>query len=308
MAVQHAAPSASGPDAAQGAASVGASVGAIGDHLTAVRRLGRGGLSEVYQVWSSRWWSSFACKTLPADACHDGAARRALLREGRILRAVAHPGIVRLFEIQAGPRPYLVLEYLGGPLASDLVDRHGPLPVDAAVRLAMHVGAALVHVHRRGYLHLDVKPENVAIVDSRPILFDFSLARRQGPHRPAYREGTPAAMAPEQCLRHHLAPATDVFGLGYLLYRLLTGHQPFRAGRRAGLDGAEPAASPDRVASLALAYPQLVDDPTPLSGYRPELPVELERVVLGCLKRDPADRFQEMSALIGALAPFAQPA
>src|SRR5437016_2116688 len=139
----------------------------------------------------------------------------------------------------------------------------------------MDVSAALLHVHGRGYLHLDVKPENVVIVDGHAVLIDFSLARRRGPRRPAYRVGTRSSMAPEQCLRLPLSPATDVFGLGCLLYRLLCGNRPF------------PSGCDDPGAAIEQRYPQLVHDPAPLSSIGLELPDALETVVLRCLQRNP---------------------
>ena len=266
---------------------------ALGEDLLVMRRLGGGGLAQVYQVWSFRHCAVFACKTPRIDCGDTSALSHALTREGQVLRAVAHPGIVRLFEIRAHPRPCLLLEFLDGPRASDLLQQHGRLPRLAAVRLAMHLGTTLLHVHRRDYLHLDVKPENVIVVSGRPVLFDFSLARRQSPHRPAFREGTRLNMAPEQCLRHPLSPATDVFGLGCLLYRLLSGERPFRAG------------SHEANAALEMRYPQVVDDPPPLRQHQPHLPRGLESVVLRCLRRDPTERYPEMGSLLRALAPFA---
>lgn len=264
----------------------------FGQDLVVTRLLGGGGLAHVYQVWSARRCAVFACKTLRDEWDDTAALSRVLTREGQVLRTVAHPRIVRLFEIGTDPRPYLLLEYLDGPRASDLLKQHGRLPRLAAVRLAMHVGASLLHVHRRGYLHLDVKPENVIVVGNRPVLFDFSLARRQSARHPAWRMGTRPNMAPEQCLRLPLSPATDVFGLGCLLYRLLSGERPFRTGLR------------DENASLETCYPQLVDDPLPLRQHQPHMPRGLEAIVMRCLRRDPSERYQEMDSLLRALAPF----
>jgi eukaryotic-like serine/threonine-protein kinase len=115
----------------------------IGDELTVLGRLGRGGLSEVHLVWSARYGATFACKLLRPALCDDPASRRALLREGRILKAVAHPRIVRLFEAAGCAQPYLLLQYLDGPSASWLLRQHGRFPVEAAVRLALHVATAL---------------------------------------------------------------------------------------------------------------------------------------------------------------------
>jgi len=266
---------------------------ALGDHLTIIRPVSDGGLGEVYLAWSSRYWTTFACKTVRPDLADDPELRRALLREGRVLRAVAHPRIVQLFEIGDGPVPYLLLEYLDGPTIVDLCRRFGPLRPEDAARLAMHVASALLHVHRRGYLHLDVKPGNVLLVHGYPTLIDFSLARRRSQGRPAEAHGTPPYMAPEQCLRRPLSPATDVFGVGCLLYKLLSGRSPFP-------DGVE-----DEAAPLELRYPQLLERAPDLATIRPEAPSELAALVATCLDRDPGARYADMLSLLYALAPFA---
>jgi serine/threonine protein kinase len=267
----------------------------IGDHLTIVRTVHDGGLGQVYLVWSSRQWAPFACKTLLPELADEPWAQRALVREGQILRTVAHPRIVRLYELVERPAPYLLLEYLEGPTIVDLCRRAGALPSEAAVRLTMHLAAALLHVHRRGYLHLDVKPGNVLLVNGYPKLIDFSLARRRSAGRPAEVHGTPAYMAPEQCLRKRLTPATDVFGLGCVLHKMLGGRSPFRAGVE------------DSDAPLELRYPQLLEPAPDLRLVRSDLPPGLAEIVARCLSRAPDTRYEDMAALLYDLAPFAGP-
>jgi serine/threonine protein kinase len=138
-----------------------------------------------------------------------------------------------------------------------------------------------------------VKPGNVIVTGGHPMLLDFSLARRWAAGRPRYYEGTQPYMAPEQCLRRQLTPATDVFGLGCLLYELLSGELAFR-------DGVD-----DDRAPLVDRYPQLESRPTPLRAHRPELPRELAAVIERCLRFDPSERYRGMEDVAGALVPLA---
>jgi serine/threonine protein kinase len=186
----------------------------IGADLTVLGTVDDGGTEPVYIVWHGRGWCAMACK-VSRSAQHTR-------REAALLRRFAHPNIVRF--LGAGEPSHILMEFLEGPTLLQLIrsGRHGRLPVADALRAAMHVGAALVHVDERGYLHLDVKPSNVIVARGRPVLFDFGSARRLGRGRPRSIIGTDEYMAPEQCRRAQLTPATDVFGLGATLYEMLT--------------------------------------------------------------------------------------
>jgi serine/threonine protein kinase len=247
----------------------------IGTDLTVLGTVDDGGTEPVYLVWHGQAWCGMACK-LSRSARH---ARR----EAALLRRFAHPNIVRF--LGAGEPPHILMEFLEGPTLLQLIrsGRHGRLPVADALRAAIHVGAALVHVHEHGYLHLDVKPSNVIVGRGRPVLFDFGSARRRGRGRPRSIIGTDEYMAPEQCRRGQLTPATDVFGLGATLYEMLTGRLPFAKGD---------ARSP---------FPQCTAVPRPPRAFRRDVSGELERLVLACLARDPRDRPGSPAALLPEL-------
>jgi serine/threonine protein kinase len=237
----------------------------IGRDLTVLGAVAKvRGRHPVYVVWRHGAWCPMACKVF-RTAAHAA-------RERAVLQAVAHPNIVRVFG--TAPRATLLLEFLEGPtLAAHLDARpRGRLAVADALRCAIHVGAALQHVHAQGYLHLDVKPGNVILAAGRPVLFDFGSARRLGDPRPASVAGTDPYMAPEECRLGEITPAADVFSLGATLFELLSGELPFPEGKRG-----EP-------------YPQLTCPPARLRSLRPGLPHGLEALVLACLARDPADR------------------
>ena len=130
-----------------------------------------------------------------------------------------------------GTQPAFWMEFLEGPsFLHELLNSRPKrrLGVHDALRLSIHIGAALGHVHERGLLHLDVKPSNIIVVKGRPVLCDFGIARWQrAKRRPNRPIGTEGFMAPEEWLLEKMTPAADIFGLGVTLYELLTGKLPF---------------------------------------------------------------------------------
>lgn len=270
---------------------------AVGDRiagdLTVTGHLAAGRLGHLYQVWSAGEWCALTCKILMPALRGDRAAAAALRREARILRSLDHPNLIRGYGYgEHDGLPYLLMEYIEGPSLFDLLERRPGrrLGVQDAVRAAIHVGAGLYHLHRHGWLHLDVKPANLLLRGAVPVLVDFDAARRCQPGlRPRLRLGTAPYMAPEQVRREPLSPATDVYGLGAVLYELVTGRWPFEAvyTREEPRTGAE------------AAYPQLGAAPPPSpQRFNAEVPGSLADVILRCLAADPADRFDSMHPLL----------
>lgn len=236
----------------------------IGNDLTVLGAIDEGGLDAVYVVWHNHAWCPMACKVF-----RSGQQAR---READILAALAHPNIVR--PLGLGDPAYLLMEYLEGPTLSRLIKTvpQRRLRISDALRVAIHLGAALTHMHQRGFLHLDVKPRNTIVTRGRPVLFDFGTARPQGQWEQALLEGTDPYMAPEQCRQEPVSPATDVYALGVTLYEVLAGRRPFPDGRR------------------RRSFPQLTQSPTPLRRCRGSIPAALEDIVLQCMNANPALR------------------
>jgi serine/threonine protein kinase len=176
------------------------------------------------------------------------------------------------------------MEFLEGPTLHQLLNGRPKrrLGIHDALRISIHIGGALGHVHDRGLLHLDVKPSNVVVVKGRPILCDFGIARWQADPRPSRVYGTETYIAPEVCLLEEITPAADIFGLGATLYELLTGKLPFP---EKGKD--EP-------------YPQVLQAPSSIRQHRPAVPIGLEKLVLSCLSRDPKAR-PNLAALLPSI-------
>jgi serine/threonine protein kinase len=249
----------------------------IGDQLTVLGLLDKRRRHPVYIVWHDRAWCPMACKAF--------RSLRKARREAEFLSALCHPNIVRLLGV--GKPAHLLTEFLEGPTLSQLLDSKPRqwLSVADSVRVAIHLGSALAHVHDRGLLHLDVKPSNVIIAHGRPVLFDFGSARRQDEERPPYPAGTEGYIAPEEYLRRKVTPAADVYALGVTLYEMLLGDMPFP------------------VATSRNPHPGLRRLPDPIRPLRPAVPMALEQLVMRCLARDPADR-PTLATLLPALHEF----
>jgi serine/threonine protein kinase len=267
----------------------------IAGDLTVTGHLAAGRAAHLYQVWSARDWCAYTCKILSPGYARSKPLVGALRREARILRAVGHPNIVHCYGVgEHEGLPYLLLEYLvGASLLEVLENQHmRRLEITDAVRASIHIGAALYHLHRRGFLHLDLKPANLLLRDGVPVLIDLDGARRADPClRPRRRPGTAPYMAPEQARREPLGAAADVYGLGALLFELLTGRWVY-----------EDIYDEPQADGRPRQFPQADGEPAPSPRrYRPDIPETLEQTVLSCLALDPADRFPSMHPVLLAL-------
>ena len=191
----------------------------IGENLTVLQRLNRGMDDPVLLVWSHRDWCPIVCKMFRSLS----RARR----EAKALTSLNHPNIVRCLGVQEPD--YVLMEYLDGRTLGTVIEERpsGCLSVSDAIRVAIHLGAALEHIHAKGFVHLDVKPANVMIVHGRPVLFDFGSLRERGVERPAQVHGTDPYIAPEEWRLEATDTAADVFSLGVTIYEMLTGDLPF---------------------------------------------------------------------------------
>ena len=206
-----------------------------------VRVLGRGGFGVVYEARDRELQRLVAFKALRPGRALDAKQADALRREAEAAAKLNHPNVVTVHDFGTCPAgPYLILELLRGDPLSRRLER-GPLPPHEAVRIASGVAQALVHAHGAGVVHRDLKPGNVFLGQGGSVkVLDFGLARILGVG--GAQGGTPGYMAPEQCRGEREDERTDLFGLGVLLFRMLTGAMPFAvvAGRSAVLDGSAP--------------------------------------------------------------------
>ena len=258
------------------------------EHLSRTRRL------DTFEVWSDERACSCVAKALRPDRVDDERARAALRREGRLLSELAHPHIVRGYELLEDS-PIAVMETLAGETLGHLLDR-GALDTDEVAWLGLQLASALRYLHRHGLLHLDVKPSNVIASAGRAVLIDLSLAREPGRYRAGL--GTWCYLSPEQARGEQLSSAADVWGLGALLYEAATGEPAFE-------DDATLASSEDTWQTgeqLDAGFPQL-------ESRAPRAEGPLGPLIDACLEPDPHGRptLPELAARLRPHAPGAHP-
>ncbi len=260
--------------------------------------LGRGQGGTVYRGWQRSLQRPVAVKILHSSLLSDVAMRRRFDREARAVARLAHPSVVALHAVGATSdgAPCLVMELAAGQTLEAAL-ASGPLPVETACAIAEQVAEALAHAHAAGVVHRDLKPANIMLVTEpggvlRVKVLDFGVARLADGARTLVEGaltaagavlGTPHYVAPEQARGETVGPAADLYSLGVVLYRMVTGCVPF--------DGP----------GVAVMLAHLHQAPPAPSSLRP-LPEPLEHLILRCLAKSAADRFASAADLAAALA------
>ncbi len=248
--------------------------------------IGRGGMGLVFRARQAGLGREVAVKVIRSGGLAGPVERRRFQAEAKAAADLDHPNIVPIYEVgRVRGRPYFSMKLVAGGSLSRHARRIGA-DFAATARLVAVVARAVDHAHARGFVHRDLKPGNILIDDrDRPYVTDFGLAKRVGSGRGLTQVGmpvgTPGYMAPEQAAGLvEVGPAADVYGLGAILYKLLTGRPPH--------------AGPGPVGALVAA---LEDEPTPPRRLRPEVPRDLERICQRCLEREPRRRYPSAAAL-----------
>ena len=259
--------------------------------------LGVGGMAEVYRAFDAGLERDVAVKVLSGPLATDAGYVRRFRDEARRVAALSHPHIVPIYAFGEEPERgllYLVMPVVPGSLRDHLMT-HGRLPADQAVEIVYQVASGLEAAHEAGFVHRDVKPENILLdAQGQALLTDFGIAREVTVLRQAgtmrtlsatgLPVGTPEYMAPEQLRGESADQRVDVYALGAVLYELLTGSVPHEAP------------TPYEVAALALMAPL-----TPPSSRNPQVGKALERVVTRALAREPGERYPDVQHFVTAL-------
>lgn len=261
------------------------------------RRIGVGGMGEVYLAEHRLLKRPCAVKLIRPDSMSDPKALSRFEREVRITATLSHPNTVEVYDYgRTGAGVYYyVMEYLPGLSLTDLVERHGPLPMGRVVYLLRQVCQSLGEAHAAGLIHRDIKPSNIFVsrrrADDVAKLLDFGLALpttetgEPDLSGEARIFGTPQFMSPEQAQGGaELDGRSDIYSLGAVVYYALTGRPPFSG-----------------YAGMRLLIAHAREPAPPLSLSRGDLAADLEQAVMKCLAKDPADRFPDVESLGRAL-------
>ncbi len=260
----------------------------LGDYRL-LRRLGRGGMAEVYLAEQLSLKRQVAFKVLRADLAENEDYVRRFHHEAQAAATLVHANIVQIHEVgQFEGVHFIAQEYVQGKNLREYLDRHGVVDVRLAVHIARQVAAALQQAAEQRIVHRDIKPENILIAATGEVkVADFGLARvlRDGEQlnltQVGVTMGTPLYMSPEQVEGKPLDHRSDLYSLGVTFYHMLAGQPPFRGE-----------------SALAVAVQHLKSAPEPLANVRPEVPEALCRIVHRLLEKDPANRYESGRELL----------
>lgn len=240
-----------------------------------VRPLGHGAMATVDLAHDVELDRPVALKRLAENLARDEELRRRFLREARLAARLAHPNVVRVFDVgEDDGRPFIAMEYVEGETLAELVARRGRLRVDEAATLGTQMCAGLAAVHAAGLVHRDVKPQNLLLsTDAVLKLGDFGIAAGQDGTRLTLAGtvlGTAGYLAPEQARGEQVTAAADIYAVGAVLYELLTGEPSRTAGSLAELGSENGFEPPDLAARVPNAPPELVAAVKACLSVRPE--------------------------------------
>ena len=256
------------------------------------RELGEGGMATVYLAEDVRHHRKVALKVLRPDLAATLGPER-FLREIEIAAGLTHPHIVPLHDSgEADGFLFYVLPYIEGESLRDRLVREGELPITEAIRILRDVVDGLAHAHDHGVVHRDIKRDNVMLSGRHALVTDFGVAKAvseaTGRHQlttVGVALGTPAYMSPEQAeAADHIDHRADIYAVGALGYELLAGAPPF--------SGKSPQMT--LVAHVTQA-------PKPVTEHRSSVPPALAHLVMRCLEKKPADRWQSAEEMLGKL-------
>jgi serine/threonine protein kinase len=248
--------------------------------------ISRSGVASIYRAMDLTTNKAVAVKIPHIQFESDSASFTRFQREAEIGKTLNHPNILQFIEVPRQSRPYIVMEYLQGRPLSAVMEEVRPLPISDAVQIARALCSALAHMHENKIVHRNLKPQNVIICDDGTIrIIDFAIAKSSAMRRITFAGfspamGTPDYMAPEQVKGRRGDERTDIYGLGAMLYEMVTGKVPF--------EGPNP---------FIVMNSRLTGDPVAPRKVNPEISEELEEIILHAMEREPHRRYPSAAAM-----------
>jgi serine/threonine protein kinase len=266
--------------------------------------LGQGGMGVVYRARDLKLERPVALKVLPSDLTADEDRRKRFMLEARAAARISHPAIAQVYDVdEQDGTIFIAMELIEGKTVRTVID-NGELDLLGAIDIAYQVAGGLARAHAAGILHRDIKPANVIQTpDGHVKILDFGIAKLLNPDSSTLMltasgdspaalaqtqtgslKGTPAYMSPEQIKGERLDARSDIFSLGIMLFEMATGKVPF-----------------PRATMMEMIQAILFAEPPDMNSIRPNLPVDLRRIVSKCLQKRPDDRFPDARSLLEEL-------
>ena len=258
---------------------------ALEDRYQVLKELGRGGMGIVLQAYDKQLKEQVAIKILSPVLSTDPDALERLKREVTSARRVTHPNVIRIHDIsELNDLHFISMEFFEGMSLKDYIKQRGPVSLMPALNIASQICDGLEAAHRKGVIHRDLKSQNIIIGPSLQIkIIDFGLAHSEnleGLTATGLIMGTPEYMAPEQVAGKSVDERADIYSLGIILYEMFTGRVPFTGD-----------------SAIAVGFKQLREDPTKPHEINPQIPPEVESVILKALEKNPLSRFLSVTEL-----------
>ena len=258
-----------------------------------IEEIGRGGMGRVYKVFDAEIQEKVALKLIKPEIAADASSIERFRNELKFARKVAHRYVSQMFDLGTHEGTYFItMEYVTGEDLKNFIRRAGHLSVSKALTVAQQIAEGLSEAHRLGVVHRDLKPRNIIIdKDGNARIMDFGIARSvssKGITEKGIMVGTPEYMSPEQTEMIEVDHRSDIYSLGIVLFEMLTGRLPF--------EGETP---------LSVAVKQKTEPPPRPEELNPQIPDDLSRLILKCLAKDPAERYQTAGDLLAALREIA---
>ena len=250
--------------------------------------LGRGGMATVYRAFDPSFDREVALKVLPREMLHDTQFRARFEREIKMVAGLEHPAIVPVYDVgDEDGQPYFVMRLMTGGSLAGLIEK-GKVPIEETARIVERIAQGLAYAHKKGIVHRDLKPDNILFDDNNdPFISDFGIAKLTQSSNSLTGSGvigTPAYMSPEQAQGVDIDGRSDVYGLGVIVYQMLSGQQPYKADTPMGVV----------VKHITEPVPEILQ-------MTPSLPIEVDDIIKSSMAKDRAKRFSTTLELAKAL-------